>query len=87
MASGPITSQQIDGETVETVTDFNLEGSKITADGKIPVHNPFWSTAHNPFWNAEGLFSEKKLFQVALGPGDQDNWNSVGEMLPPAGES
>ena len=33
MASGPITSQQIDGETVETVTDFNLEGSKITADG------------------------------------------------------
>ena len=33
MASGPITSQQIDGETVETVTDFILEGSKITADG------------------------------------------------------
>ena len=33
VASGPITSQQIDGETVETVTDFILEGSKITADG------------------------------------------------------
>ena len=33
MASGPITSWQIDGETVETVTDFNLGGSKITADG------------------------------------------------------
>ena len=33
MASGPITSQQIDGETVETVTDFILDGSKITADG------------------------------------------------------
>ena len=33
MASGPITSRQIDGETVETVTDFILEGSKITADG------------------------------------------------------
>ena len=33
MASGPITSWQIDGETVETVTDFILEGSKITADG------------------------------------------------------
>ena len=33
MASGPITSQQIDGETVETVTDFILGGSKITADG------------------------------------------------------
>ena len=33
MASGPITSWQIDGETVETVTDFILPGSKITADG------------------------------------------------------
>ena len=32
MASGPITSWQIDGETVETVTDFILLGSKITAD-------------------------------------------------------
>ena len=33
MACGPITSWQIDGETVETVTDFILGGSKITADG------------------------------------------------------
>ena len=33
MATGPITSQQIDGETVETVTDFTFWGSKITADG------------------------------------------------------
>ena len=33
MASGPIASWQIDGETVETVTDFILGGSKITADG------------------------------------------------------
>ena len=33
MASGPITSWQIDEETVETVTDFILGGSKITADG------------------------------------------------------
>ena len=33
MASGPITSWQIHGETVETVTDFILGGSKITADG------------------------------------------------------
>ena len=34
MSSGPITSWQIDGETVETVTDFILGGSKITADGE-----------------------------------------------------
>ena len=33
MASGPITSCEIDGETVETVSDFILGGSKITADG------------------------------------------------------
>ena len=33
MASGPITSWEIDGETVETVADFILGGSKITADG------------------------------------------------------
>ena len=33
MVPGPITSWQIDGETVETVTDFILRGSKITADG------------------------------------------------------
>ena len=33
MASGPITSYQIDGETIETVTDFIFLGSKITADG------------------------------------------------------
>ena len=32
-ASGPITSWQIDGKTIETVTDFILRGSKITADG------------------------------------------------------
>ena len=33
MASGPITSQQLDGETIETMTDFIFLGSKITADG------------------------------------------------------
>ena len=33
MASGPITSWQIDGETMETVTDFIFGGSKVTADG------------------------------------------------------
>ena len=33
MASGPVTSWQIDGETVETVSNFILQGSKITADG------------------------------------------------------
>ena len=35
MASNPITSWQIDGETMETVTDFIFLGSKITADGDL----------------------------------------------------
>ena len=35
MASGPITSWQIDGETVEIVTDFILGGSRITEDGEL----------------------------------------------------
>ena len=38
MASGPITSRQIDGETMETVTDFILGGSKITAATKLKRH-------------------------------------------------
>ena len=37
IASGPITSWQIDGETMETVTDFILGGSKITADGECSL--------------------------------------------------
>ena len=39
MASSPITSWEIDGETVETVTDFILGGSKITADGDCSHKN------------------------------------------------
>ena len=39
MASSPITSQKIDGETVETVTDFIFLGSKITADGWLQPWN------------------------------------------------
>ena len=39
MASSPITSWQIDGETLETVRDFILGGSKITADGDLQPWN------------------------------------------------
>ena len=37
MTSGPITSWEIDGETVETVSDFIFWGSKITADGDVAM--------------------------------------------------
>ena len=43
MASGPITSWQIDGETTETVTDFIFLGSKITADGDCMMAPAPWS--------------------------------------------
>ena len=51
MASGPITSWQIDGETMEMVTDVNFLGSKITADGdhsnemkRHSLEGKLWST-------------------------------------------
>ena len=54
MASGPITSWQIEREKVEAVTDFIFLGSKITADGD---HN------HKIFFHASSL--EEKLWQTA----------------------
>ena len=52
MASGPITSWQIHGETVETVADFILGGSKITADGdcshEIKRHTPWKESYDQP---------------------------------------
>ena len=51
MASGPITSWEIDGETVETVTDFIWGGSKITADGdcshEIKRHLTPWKKSYD----------------------------------------
>ena len=43
-ASGPITSWQIDGETMETVTAFIFLGSKITADGECSLQGKLWQT-------------------------------------------
>ena len=52
MASGPITSWQIDGETVETVADFTFLGSKITADGdcshEIKMFTPWQESYDQP---------------------------------------
>ena len=52
MATGPITSWEIDGETVETVSDFILGGSKITADGdcshEIKTFTPWKESCDQP---------------------------------------
>ena len=57
MSSGPITSWQIDGETVETVADFLFLGSKITADGdcshKIKMLAPWKESYDQPRQNIE----------------------------------
>ena len=62
MASGPITSRQIDGETMETVRDFTLWGFKITADGdcnhEIKKHlllGRKTMTILDTYWKAETL--------------------------------
>ena len=47
MASGPITSWQIDGETVETVADFIFLGSKITADGDCSHEIKTWKEIYD----------------------------------------
>ena len=63
MASGPITSWQIDGETVETAADFIFWGSKITADGDCSheINNTPWKKSYEQIWslaNVEGKFAE-----------------------------
>ena len=50
MASGPITSWQRDGETVETVSDFILGGSKITADGDWSHEIKYTSSLQGKLW-------------------------------------
>ena len=60
--NGPITSWQIDGETMETVTDFTLLGSKITADGdyshEIKKHLLLWRKAMT---NLNGILKRRDI--------------------------
>ena len=50
MASGPITSWEIDGEAVETERDFILLGSKITVDGDCSHDNKRWLPLEGKLW-------------------------------------
>ena len=72
MASGLITSWQIDGETVETVTDFILGGSKITADGdcshEIKRRSLPWKKSYDqPRWQIE----KQRQYFANKGPSSQ----------------
>ena len=65
-ASGPITSWQIDGETIETVTDYIFLGSKITADGdcshEIKIHLPL---GRNAVTNLDSILKSRDITLLA----------------------
>ena len=79
MASGPITSLEIDGETVETVSDFILGGSKIIADGDCSMklkdayslEGKLW-----PIWTAY-LKKERICYFANKGPSSQSYGFSI----------
>ena len=60
MAPGPITSWKIDGETMETVTDFILGGSKITADGKC-IHEIKRLLGRKAMTNLESILKSRDI--------------------------
>ena len=61
MASGPITSWQMDGERMETVTDFILGGSKITADGNCS-HEIKRHSLEEKVDNLDSILKSRRLF-------------------------
>ena len=63
MASGPITSWQIDGETVETMSDFTFGGSKITADGDCSHEIKDAYSLEGKLWRL--LLRRKVMTQIA----------------------
>ena len=66
MASGPITSWGIDGETVETVLDFMFLGSKITADGDCSHEIKPWTAARQASLSITNSWSLLKLRSITL---------------------
>ena len=61
MASGPITSWEIDGETVETVSDFILGGSKITADGDCSHEIRLLLLGRKVMTNLDGILKSRDI--------------------------
>ena len=72
MASGPITSWQIDGETMETVTDFILGGSKITADGDCSHEiKRLLLLGRKVMTNLDSIFKSRETLLFNKGPSSQ----------------
>ena len=80
MATGPITSWQIDGETVETVADFIFEGSKITADGdcshEIKTLTPWKESYDQPRHHVK----KQRHYFASKGPSSQSYGFSSGHV-------
>ena len=81
MASGPINSWQIDGETVETVSDFIFGGPKITADGdcshEIKKHLLF---GRKIMTNLDSIFKKQRHYFAHKGPSSQGYCFSSGHV-------
>ena len=86
MAPGPITSWQIDGETVETVSDFILGGSKITTDGdcsqeiKRRLLLGEKKKKKKTMTNPEGILKKQRYYFANKGPSDQGYGFSSGRV-------
>ena len=80
MASGPITSWQIDGETVETVADFIFGGSKITADGDCSHEiKRLLLLGKKVMTNLDSIFKQRHYF-ANKGPSSQGHGFSSGHV-------
>ena len=80
MTSGPITSWEIDGETVKTVADFIFGGSKVTADGdcshKIKTLAPWQEGYDQPRWHIK----KQRHYFADKGPSSQSYGFSSGHV-------
>ena len=78
IASGPITSWEIDGEIVETVSDFSFLGSKITADGDCSheIKRRLWRPGFNP-WVGKISWRRKWQPTPVFLPGESRGWRSL----------
>ena len=81
MASGPITSWQINGETVGTVSDFISLGSKITADGDCSHEiKRRLLLGRKVMTNLDSIFKSRDITRANKGPSSQDYGFSCGHI-------
>jgi len=81
MASGPITSWEIDGETVETVSDFIFLGSKITADGDCSHEiKRRLLLGRKVMSNLDSIFKSQRHYLANKGPSSQGYGFSSGHV-------